>query len=115
MASAASPVAAPTGRTDRLPREVWVATVSLEGLTADRFPQMIEAVLRRMEETLPCQPDVICLPEVFPFGTLRAGRPPLDEVAETPIGDISRPFAEFARKHAVNVVCPIYTRQGPRF
>ncbi len=114
MASTAQS-APPTARADRLPREVWVATVSLEGLGADRFPQMIEAMLRRMEEILPCEPDIICLPEVFPFGTLRAGRPPLDDVAEVPIGDISRPFAEFARKHAVYVVCPIYTRQGPRF
>ena len=73
VASAASPVPTSAVRGERLPREVWVATVSLEGLSADRFPQMIEAVLRRMEETLPCEPDIICLPEVFPFGTLRAG------------------------------------------
>ncbi len=115
VASAAPSTPKETPKRDRLPREVWVATISLDRLSADRYPQMIEAMLRRMEEVLPYEPDIVCLPEIFPFANLRTGRPPLNTVAEVPIGDISRPFAEFAKKHAVHVVCPIYTRQGDRY
>ncbi len=75
-------------RADRLPREVWVATRSLEGLEAKTHQEMIPKVLRRMEQIEPCRPDIVCLPEVFPFLNISA-RPPLAEVAEKPLGPIS--------------------------
>ncbi|MHC4328172.1 MAG: carbon-nitrogen hydrolase family protein [Planctomycetota bacterium] len=112
---AASPRIEPTPRDKRLPREVWIATVSQNRMEADNYKQMITKMLSRMEQVVPYQPDIICLPEVFPFANLSAGRPPLSEVAEVPIGEISQPFAEFARKHHCYVVCPIYTKQNGRY
>ena len=102
----------PKARVDRLPREVWIATISQNGTETDRFDQMIQAILRRMEETLPYEPDIICLPEVFPFANLRGGRPSPAEVAEEPIGAVSQPLADFAKSHHCNVVCPIYTKEN---
>jgi predicted amidohydrolase len=104
--------AQPKAREDRLPREVWIASISQSRMETDRFDQMIQAMLRRMEETLPYEPDIICLPEVFPFANLRGGRPSPAEVAEEPIGAVSQPFSDFAKSHNCNVVCPIYTKEN---
>lgn len=98
----------------RLPREVWVASICQAGLSATNPSDMSRKMLRRMEETVSMQPDVICLPECFHVANLPGGRPPLTESAEEPIGFLSRPFAEFARQHHCNVICPIYTLEAGR-
>ena len=105
----------PRPREKRLPREVWVATVSQNGMQARSYEEMIKKILGRMQELISYEPDIICLPEVFPFANLSSGRPPVSQVAEVPIGDISRPFAEFARKHGCNIVCPIYTKENGHY
>ena len=104
-----------TGQIERLPREVWIATISQNNMKADNHQQMTKALLRRMEETLPLGPDVICIPEVAPLANLSTDRPPLDAVAEVPVGEVSAPFAEFARNNHCNVVCPIYTKADGRY
>ncbi len=102
-------------KSQRLPREIWVASISQERLEADSVKEMTRRVLSRMEEVVPFEPDIICLPEVFPFVNLSGGRPPLAEAAEEPIGSYSRPFAQFAEKHKCHVVCPIYTVKKGRY
>ena len=114
-ASAATSRVRPKPRKERLEREVWVATISQDRMGAGSYKDMIGQMLKRMEEVTSYEPDIICLPEVFPFTNLSSGRSPLSEVAEAPIGDISRPFAKFARKYGCYVVCPIYTRQEGRY
>lgn len=104
-----------TPKSNRLPREVWIASISQNKMEAKDHPSMIRKTLARMEEVVPFQPDIICLPETFPFAGLSGKTPPLAERAEEPIGDISRPFAEFARKHNCYVVCPIVTAENGRF
>ena len=103
------------GQTQRLPREVWIASISQEGMRAENVKDMTRQMLARMEEVLPFKPDIICLPEVFPFVNLSGGRPPVEEAAEEPIGKYSRPFAEFADKHNCHVVCSIYTVANGRY
>ncbi len=114
-ASAANPRFKPRPREERLPREVWIATISQNRMEAKNYEQMIRKMLARMEELVSYQPDIICLPEAFPFADLSTGRTPLSEAAEVPIGEISGPFAEFARKHRCYVVCPIYTKENGRY
>jgi predicted amidohydrolase len=99
-------------KASRLPREVWVASITQDGMRAGNYEQMIKAILVRMESVVPFQPDIICLPEVFPFVNLETDRPPLAEVAEEPIGSICRPFAEFAKRHDCHVVCSVYTKKA---
>jgi len=72
-----APDAARVERKNRLPREVWVASIAQEGLRARNHEQMIKLMLARMEQTLPYEPDIVCLPEVFAFSNLAGGRPPL--------------------------------------
>ena len=96
----------------RLPREVWIASISQNGMAADSHKGMIQQMLARMNEVTTYQPDIICLPEVFPFVNLAGGRPKVSDAAEEPIGPITAPFAEFARKHKCYVICPTYTKHA---
>ncbi|MFB0552889.1 MAG: carbon-nitrogen hydrolase family protein [Phycisphaerae bacterium] len=114
-ASAANLRFKPRPREERLPREVWIATISQNRMEAKDYEQMIRKMLARMEELVSYQPDIICLPETFPFADLSTGRTGLSKVAEVPIGEISGPFAEFARKHGCYVVCPIYTKENGHY
>lgn len=98
----------------RLPREVWVASLSLHKLEARTHEEMIRKVLKQLDDIRPFQPDVVCLPEVFPFLKI-SKRPPLAEVAEAPLGPISTRFAAWAKDNHCNLICPIYTRQDGRF
>ncbi len=104
----------PVERTKRLPREVWVASLSLHGLEAQTHEEMIGKVLKRLDDVRPFQPDVVCLPEVFPFLKV-SKRPPLAEIAETPLGPISTRFAAWAKDNRCYMICPIYTQQDGRF
>jgi beta-ureidopropionase len=104
----------PVDKADRLPREVWVGTLSLDGLEAESYEVMIDKVERRMREMEPYQPDIVCLPEVFPFLKV-SKRPPLSEIAEAPLGPISGRIAQYARRNRCYVVCPIYTQESGRY
>lgn len=93
----------------RLPREVWIASMTLTWLK-DSMPaeQRIEGLLSRMEDVVPMQPDIICLPETFPTG--RSGRgTPVSEIAEKVPGPVTNIFAEFAKKNNCYIICPIVT------
>jgi hypothetical protein len=96
-------------RSDRLPREVWVATISQNALTAENPEEMTDKLLARMEETVPFQPDIICLPEVGPYVNLNSGRPKARQVAEAVPNPLTERFSEFARRHNCYVWCPTYT------
>jgi predicted amidohydrolase len=71
---------------------------------------MLRKVLGRLEEIEPFQPDVVCLPEVFPFLNTSA-TPPLKEIAEAPLGPISSQLAQWAKQNGSYVICPTYTSQ----
>ncbi len=113
--SASLPQPTPTPRPRRLPREIWVATISQNNLTADNPDAMIRRMLALMEETLVYDPDIICLPEVFHVANQPGARPSLTKSAESPVGDISAPFSKFAKAHNCYVVCPIYTVHEGRY
>ena len=95
----------------RLPREVWIATMSQYGLEAQSYGEMIELMFDRMAGFESYRPDIVCLPETFPF-TSQSKRPLPKEVAEVPPGPISGRFADYAKKHNCYVICPIYTKEN---
>jgi predicted amidohydrolase len=97
----------------RLPREVWVASMSQIHLEGKDPREMSHAMLKRMEETLPMQPDIICTPEVFAFAGLSGtSRVSVPDVAEDRSGPILDQFANFARQHRCYVICSTYTKQA---
>ncbi len=95
---------------DRLPREVWVATLSMEKLRADKIDALLDRLFGRMEETLSCEPDIICVPEVFLFPGVSHSLS-ATEVAEELPGPITERFAEFSKVNKCYTICPIHTKQ----
>jgi len=97
-----------------LPREVWIASLSLTKIYASDCNEMVRIVLEEMEKIIHYKPDVICLPEIFPFFHLSSVIS-IKEVAEKPLGKISSRFAEFAQRHGTYVICPLYTFENGRY
>ncbi len=95
---------------DRLPREVWIATLTMEQLKDSTIDKLIDRIIGRMEETLPCQPDIICIPESFVFPGVSHSLP-VKEIAEEIPGPIIKRFAAFAKDNKCYVICPLHTKQ----
>lgn len=98
----------------RLPREVGIVTLSQDRVTARSIASRTSEVLARMEKAVALSPDFICLPELFYIEQMSPENLRLPKYCEEPIGEITRPFAEFARNHACYVVCPVLTAQRGR-
>lgn len=108
--------ASPSGEPQRLPRQVWVASMGQMGLKAQNSREMCRKMLGRMEEAAPLKPDIVCTPELFPLVGLQGGRwPPLSDVAEERTGPILDQFADFARRHHCYVICSTCTKEAGRY
>ena len=94
----------------RLPREVWIATVSQQGLSANTPQQMAQNVLAMMEKSVVYRPDVICLPEVFLSSHLVRQNMSLSEQAEVS-GELLKDFMDFAKTNHCYLICPMITRE----
>lgn len=107
----------PENDKQRLPRDVWVASVCLAGLNSQSPQEMCTKMLNRMEETTPYHPDIICTPEAFAFARLEmaGGKPDLSKVAERRTGPILERFADFARQRRCYVICCTYTKEGGHY
>ncbi len=99
----------PRPRFERLPREVWVGTVSTAGLRMADAESMVQRVLEIMESFIPYEPDIICLPECFAYSNVRR-RYRIGDVAEAGPGPVISAIAAFAKAHQCYVICPTYSR-----
>jgi beta-ureidopropionase len=102
---------------NRLPREVWVAAISLKGLwPTPTIEQRMKDVLERMESVYAFEPDIICLPEEINQSWVDETKT-LKEVAEdeTSPGPITSMLADIARRQHCYVTCPIVTKKDGHF
>jgi predicted amidohydrolase len=95
---------------NRLPREVWIATVSQHGLNANTSEQMVHSVLSVLEKGIIYRPDIICLPELFMTTYVRE-RKPLLEMAELS-GELLKQFMAFARTNQCYIICPLLSHEN---
>jgi len=95
---------------EKLPREVWIATVSQHGMSADTSEGMVRSMLAVLGKIAVYRPDVICLPEVFMTSYIRERRTLLQGA------DISarllKEFMAFARANRCYLICPLYMREN---
>ena len=89
------------------PRQVNLATVSIMDMSATDSKDMIQQVLGVMEQIIPYQPDIICLPEIFAYSNISI-KYELKDAAEKVPGSVVTPFMSFAAKHHCYVICPTY-------
>jgi beta-ureidopropionase len=96
-----------------MPRTIVVATASLRG---DGAPCSVEDNLKAAERLLTqaaaAQPDIVCLPELFPYRNIQYGA--AADVAEPVGGAITARIGALARRHGMYVVCPWLERAGDR-
>jgi predicted amidohydrolase len=97
----------------KLPREVWIASFGQHGMESEDPSGMIERTLSQMEGIIYHQPDIICLPEIFPYAKYRGTVEVPEEAAK--LESILRPFAAFASRHNCYIVCPTYTTKDGRY
>lgn len=115
MSGASGQAAERPRKANRLPREVWIATIAQEGLRANTPQEMAKQFLQRMAQAAKVEPDVICLPEIFCCSNLSKSAPPIAEVAEEGLGPLLKQFSQFANEHHCYVVCPVYTKHQGKF
>ena len=94
----------------KLPREIWIAAFGQHGMKNDDPALMIETTLQEMNRIIYYKPDIICLPETFPYAHFYTGCPAISELAEQPLGPITGQFAEFAKNNKCYLICPLYTK-----
>lgn len=87
----------------KLPREVWIASITQHGIDGKNLDENVNAALRQMEYALPFHPDIFCLPEAF----LNRQETSLETYAEDGTGKITGPFQSFAKKNHCYVICPV--------
>ena len=96
----------------RLPREVWIATVSQQGLSANTPQQMAQTVLAIMEKSVACRPDVICLPEVFMTNRVTQKLSVSERVDVS--HELLKDFMAFAKTNQCYLICPMLMRENGR-
>ncbi len=100
---------------EKLPREVWIASFSSTKVeAADNHEEMVGKVLGHMEDIVNYKPDIICLPEIFPFFHISESIS-IKNVAEKPLGKITSRFAQFAKEHNTYIICPLYTVENGKY
>ena len=102
---------------NRLPREVWVAAISLKGLwPVDTIEKRMKDILERMENVYAFEPDIICLPEEVNQSWVNETKA-LKEVAEdeTTPGPVTSMLADIARKQHCYITCPVVTKKDGLF
>ena len=103
----------PTNAAGGSPRQVNVGTVSIMELHAANSQDMVQKVLGVMENIVPYQPDIICLPEGFAYSNITGQQFDPKDVAEKVPGAVVTPFLNFASRHKCYVICPTYSlREG---
>jgi beta-ureidopropionase len=50
---------------DKLPHEVWIASVSQSNLSGVTSGELVKKILLMLGDIMVYQPDIICLPEAF--------------------------------------------------
>jgi predicted amidohydrolase len=108
-------LASTSRKMQRMPREVCVVTVSQDSIRESSPSKMVASMIGIMEQSTNLEPDIICLPELFPFCNISGASRPISEVAEDGIGPLLEPLARFAKAHKCYLVCPIYTKQDNRY
>ena len=94
----------------RLPREVWIAGLSQMKLIADSPPQMVDKLLNILSKARVYKPDIVCLPEIFPFwGVYKEIS--LNEKVEESVNAMGK-ISGFSKDNNCYSICPVYTKEN---
>ncbi|MFA5534353.1 MAG: carbon-nitrogen hydrolase family protein [Mariniphaga sp.] len=108
--AAAASAPDPGNNRKKLPREVWITSVSQEGLTATSPEAMINQLYKLLESKTIYQPDIVCLPETFT--TANISTTVTSEQKKQASAYALEKFSQFAKQHGCYVICPVITQEN---
>ncbi len=91
-------------------RRVWISTTAFQHSGGPTIKDNIEKACRLLDRAALDKPDIVCLPETF--GYLGVRHQKAVEVAEPVPGPITEAAMERARRHGMNVICPLLEKRG---
>lgn len=98
----------------RLPREVWIGSLSQMNMAAATSSEMVDKVIHTLDQIMVCKPDIVSLPEVFPFWGVEKKYPAEERVKQSQ--NALDKLSGFSRKNNCYSVCPVYTfEKGKRY
>jgi predicted amidohydrolase len=98
--------------TQKLPREVWIASFSQEKLSADTPDSMIKRVMESLKGIEPFSPDVVCLPECFYIANTKMDGKFTVEQRISKSEEVLVQFSEFSKKNNCYTICAVDTPAG---
>jgi beta-ureidopropionase len=104
-------------KSNRLPREVWAAAISIKGLwPVDTIEKRMKDLMERMENVYAFEPDVIVIPETIQTSWVKETKS-LEEIAEDENnpGPITSMLAEIAKRQKCYITCPVITKKDDRY
>ena len=93
---------------------VWIGTITQEGMERDTPDNIAYNMLAILNEMLSYKPDIICLPETFPYLNMSFTTESLKKLAERKPYPLLIPFKNFARENNCYIICPIITYENGR-
>ncbi len=97
---------------NKLPREVWIAGISQMGLQAQNPTDMVDQVINLVKEVSIYQPDIICLPEVFPTSNVEE-KPKLSDRMDLSVKVLEQ-FSALAKQLKSYIICTVHTFEGSK-
>ncbi len=101
-------------QSEKLAREIFAAGFCSEGLTAETSQEMVKLVDDKLQTVFPLKPDIICLPETFPFFWKVKKQMTIPEQAEFSKQVIER-FSRLAKDNKAWFICPVITAEKGSF
>ena len=104
-------------KANRLPRELWVAAISLKGLWPEEtVEKRMKNILERMENVYAFEPDVIVLPETIQTSWVKESKT-LEQIAEdeNKPGPITSMLAKVAKEQNCYITCPTITKKDKQY
>lgn len=111
MASRNVQGAAMHGKQDRLPREVWIGTVSQDRMEVDTREEVIDTMMGYLDAMKVYQPDIICLPETFTHYENPTGISFGESAESSPFPSLVS-FQQYAGKNHCYLICPIIIQEN---
>ena len=94
---------------ERLPREVWIGTISQDRLEVDSKQELIDTMIGFLEAMKVYQPDIISLPETF-TNYVRTGT--FGENSESSPFPSLISFQQYAKENHCYLICPIIIKEN---
>jgi len=93
---------------------IWIGTVTQEGMERDTPENMAVKMLAFLEEMASFKPDIICLPETFPYLNMSFTAESIIKLAERRPYPLLEPYKKYARENQCYIICPIITYENNR-